>query len=146
MILFLLMLSKRLEILLNISVSPIKLLGIHISKTVEKMVSEIYSSNLKLFLKGFKMPHQTGNKTELFIFSIKVNLSNRRAILKNGKCNTEKGGGGVGMISEPVFDILDKNQFNSLDKNGMVYIPDSCKTGNACKVHVALHGCVMGMN
>ena len=37
------------------------------------------------------------------------------------------------------------NEQNSMDDNAMVYIPNACKSGG-CKVHVALHGCMMGMD
>ena len=37
------------------------------------------------------------------------------------------------------------NQQSNMDDNGMVYIPNACTTGG-CKVHVALHGCLMGMD
>lgn len=34
-----------------------------------------------------------------------------------------------------------------MDKNGLVYVPDFCKLDDAkCPVHVALHGCAMGIN
>lgn len=33
-----------------------------------------------------------------------------------------------------------------LDSTGWVYIPDSCSRGEACRVHIALHGCKQGQS
>ncbi|MEX3980517.1 hypothetical protein AB4Y45_16240 [Paraburkholderia sp. EG287A] len=33
-----------------------------------------------------------------------------------------------------------------LDSSGWVYIPDDCKAGVRCRLHVALHGCEQGQD
>jgi hypothetical protein len=33
--------------------------------------------------------------------------------------------------------------FDGLASTGFVYIPDACKKGNRCRLHIALHGCTM---
>lgn len=33
--------------------------------------------------------------------------------------------------------------FSSLESDGYLYVPESCKGSNKCKLHVALHGCQM---
>jgi poly(3-hydroxybutyrate) depolymerase len=41
-------------------------------------------------------------------------------------------------------DWRTESQLASMAKNGYVFIPDSCKEGDVCKLHVALHGCLQG--
>jgi hypothetical protein len=37
-------------------------------------------------------------------------------------------------------------QLASMAKEGYVFIPETCKDGKACKLHVAFHGCLQGGN
>ncbi|MFZ4537954.1 poly(3-hydroxybutyrate) depolymerase [Propionivibrio sp.] len=44
---------------------------------------------------------------------------------------------------------LPKNRFSwstGIDSSGWAYIPESCAKGEACRLHVALHGCRQGQN
>jgi hypothetical protein len=44
-------------------------------------------------------------------------------------------------------EFIEKDTYSSLDNSGMIFTPHACTSGlKSCQLHVALHGCGMGMN
>jgi hypothetical protein len=47
-------------------------------------------------------------------------------------------------LIEEKFGAKDAGAWASFADNGYVYVPESCKSGAACRLHVAFHGCKQG--
>lgn len=47
-------------------------------------------------------------------------------------------------LIEQKFGAIDAGTWASFADNGYLYIPDACKTGAECRLHVAFHGCKQG--
>jgi poly(3-hydroxybutyrate) depolymerase len=54
-------------------------------------------------------------------------------------------GGTILTFSQAEFTAPDQPNDDSMDDNGFAYVPADCTGGQACAVHVALHGCLQSV-